>query len=127
MFHSKAISELDFETWNSDQSYDNQFFGNIILQKGTLPKQQYNKIGKKKRLAGGNKGGAAGSNRTAAADKSAEESATETTVYTTQAYTTTIEENPAVFTAFDRVVVDGTFMIWSKIYILTKYVKKKII
>ena len=108
VFHTKAISELDFETWNSDQSYDNQFFGNIILQKGTLPKQQYNKIGKKKRLAGGNKGGAAASNRTAAVDKTAEES--ETTVYN-QTYTTTIEENPAVFTAFDRVVVDGTFMI----------------
>jgi len=104
VFHSKAINENDFETWNSDQSYDNQFFGNIILQKGTLPKQQYNKIGKKKRMAGGNK-------VTRTAPAAAKAGAEDTATMYNQTYTTTIEENPAVFTAFDRVVVDGTFII----------------
>ena len=55
-------------------------------------------------MAGGNK-------VTRTAPAAAKAGAEDTATMYNQTYTTTIEENPAVFTAFDRVVVDGTFII----------------
>jgi len=84
------MSEDDLMKWNQDLSFDNQFFGNLVLQSGTLSKTPKAKPSKKRKTVKVH-------DVTQSPEKFSRESADFVTADGTP------------FSDFNRVEVDGTF------------------
>jgi len=105
-FSRKSMSEDDFAKWNQDLSFDNQFFGNVILEQGTLAKTlKSTKTSKKKRsLKVKNEPSMSGSPAKYSGSPAKYSRGAAATVQYEE-----FDHVPEFIPDYNRVVVDGTF------------------